>query len=309
MNRIHVIGHKEPMQALTSELKTGKVGHAYLFVGPEHVGKKTIARFLANRLLCQKPVNIAVDCECDSCRRFHKGVHPDFHTVTPIGNAIKIEQLRELQRQAHLSPVLGHNKIFFFPEAEKLTEAAGNSFLKILEEAPPRVIFLFTAVRADYILPTIRSRCQVYNLFPVPVAEMVAGLIDLGYSEEEARRAAVTSQGLPGLVLLSSTETPDNFPVFADLQQLDLLRLLKLATELEALERPLFLKLLQQWQTEVRMKLSQLRQGVETSTQNLATIIRIIEKLAEMVRMVEQNVNTRLILEDFFIYLKLEEDF
>lgn len=305
MKQAGVIGHTETMKALTSALKSGRVGHAFLFVGPEHVGKKTVARFLANRLLCQDPARPGA-CDCDSCRRFQSGVHPDFITVTPSGNSIKIEQLRELQHQAYLGPVLGRNKIFFFPEAEKLTEAAGNSFLKILEDAPPGVVFLFTAVRADYILGTIRSRCQVYNLFPVPAEILCAALMEAGLPEAEARQKAEASNGLPGLALQSAPEQPVDFPAFSALLQQDLLQLLKLVGELEVLERPQVVQMLQQWLTQVRMGLDRVRQGETVSSRNLKTTIHIIEKLTEMIRMVEQNVSIRLVLEDFFITVKSE---
>jgi DNA polymerase-3 subunit delta' len=224
-----IIGHREVLSALDSALSSGKVGHAYLFAGAAHLGKKTVALAFAGRLLCQNQ-EAAADCQCESCRRLRSDAHPDLITVVSDGNAIKIEQLRELQHQTYLGAVCGRYKIFYFPETEKLTEAAANSFLKTLEDAPPGVIFLFAAVRLNYILPTIRSRCQVYNLFPVARAEITAGLQRLGIAASEAERRAAASGGLPGLALKPSAEQAPDFVSLTEIRQTDLLYLLKLAT-------------------------------------------------------------------------------
>jgi DNA polymerase-3 subunit delta' len=301
-----IIGHQEIIKALSSTLISGKVGHAYLFVGPEGVGKKTLARAFAGRLFCRMRQDSAADCECRPCRKFRGNVHPDFITITPSGSSIKIEQLRELQHQAYLSPVEGCYKIFFFPETEKLTDAAANSFLKILEEAPPGVVFLFTAVRADYILPTIRSRCQVFNLFPVPAREIAVWLEKRGIPPAQAEQRALASHGSPGMALDQTTESSgEELPGMEEVLGKDLIQLLKLANELDGKDRRHSLAILRQWQSEARLGLLQADQAGRISTINLAGRIGIIEKLGQAIMMVEQNVNVRLALEDIFIAMKL----
>jgi DNA polymerase-3 subunit delta' len=297
-----IIGHREVLSALNSALNSGKVGHAYLFAGAAHLGKRTVARALAGRLLCQNQT-AAADCQCESCRRLRSDAHPDLITIAPDGNAIKIEQLRELQHQTYLSAVLGRYKIFYFPETEKLTEAAANSFLKTLEEAPPGIVFLFVAERLDYILPTIRSRCQVYNLFPVNLAEITAGLQRRGIAAVEAGQRAVASGGLPGLALEPQPEQTLNFASLTELRQTDLLNLLKLANEFEKQERPQIMVMLQAWQVQAASSLARLRQVERVNNRELSVTVKLIEKLAQMMTMIESNVSIRLVLEEFFITL------
>jgi DNA polymerase-3 subunit delta' len=302
-----IIGHQEVLSALSSAFTSGKVGHAYLFAGAAHLGKNTVALAWIRRLLCQEPT-AGPDCRCESCRRLHSGAHPDLITVVPDGNAIKIEQLRELRRQTYLGPIYGRYKIFYFPEAEKLTEAAANSFLKTLEEAPPGVIFIFAAVRLDYILPTIRSRCQVYNLFPVAAAEIAAGLQRRGVVSPEADRRAVACGGLPGLALEPQPEQAGDFPELTALLQTDLLNLLKLANETEKQERPRILLMLQAWQVQARLELVRLRREGRDNRRQMGRTVGLMEKLAQMMTMVESNVSIRLVLEEFFIWAKQNEN-
>jgi DNA polymerase-3 subunit delta' len=300
-----IIGHHEVLSALDSAISSGKVGHAYLFTGAAHLGKKTVARALAGRLLCQTG-EAAPDCQCESCRRLRSNIHPDLITVVPDGNTIKIEQLRELQHQTYLGRILGRYKIFYFPEAEKLTEAAANSFLKTLEEAPPGIVFLFTAVRPDLILATIRSRCQVYNLFPVALAEISAALQRRGSTAGEAEQRAAESAGLPGLALQSQAQPTLAVISLTAILQTDLLNLLKLANDFEKQERSQILLMLQEWQSEARMQLTGLRRNERSNRRKLGETVKLIEKLAQMMRMIESNVSIRLVLEEFFIAVHIQ---
>lgn len=295
-----IIGHGEVVKSLTSSLAAGKVGHAYLWLGPAGVGKKTLAKAFAKKLLCGEG-GITNGCQCPSCCRFESGVHPDFIIVEPQGNTLKIDQVRQVQYQAYLSPVMGKRKVYFFPEAEKLTDVAANSFLKLLEEAPPGIVFMFAAVRADSILPTIRSRCQVYHLFPVSISEIEERLLELGYSAEEARGRSVASQGLPGMAFGEAPggDSTVNPWRIADLTRLDLISLFKIGEELEKKERKDILLTLRQWEIELRRELIRLE-----NPDSVVRAAEALEKVAESMVMCEYNVNIRLILDDFFITLK-----
>ena len=302
-----IIGHKDVIRALNKALVETKVGHAYLFVGPAGIGKKTLTRAFAKRLLCNNlSGNGWEECNhCRSCTLLEAGSHPDFITVAASGNTIKIDQLRELQHNTYLRPINSDYKIFFFPDAEQLTEAAANSFLKILEEPPPGVVFLFTAVRSDRILPTIRSRCQIYNLFPVPAAEIANWLEAQGFEPLEAQKRSVNCEGLPGKAL--NLENAGREPEWVELKKLlgqDLLTQLKFAGGLEKKDRRDILMLMNDWENEMRQNLIS---GVGTDSCSIALDLKleiqiyITEKLVQVKRMIESNVNPRLVVEEFLI--------
>ncbi len=172
-----VIGQDKILSLLDYGLKTNAIAHAYLLVGPRHVGKGTLAINLAQALNCDGP---EVPCgECRSCQRIREGKHAD---VTPIGldsrAEISIDDIRGLQRSANLPPYEGKCKVFIIDEAEYLSTEAANSLLKILEEPPPRVVWLLLAAEEERLLPTIISRCQRLQLKPVPSGRVQEILVD-----------------------------------------------------------------------------------------------------------------------------------
>jgi DNA polymerase-3 subunit delta' len=161
-----VIGQDKILSLLDYGLKTDAIAHAYLLVGPRHVGKGTLAINLAQALNCEGP---EPPCgECRSCQRIREGKHAD---VTSIGldsrAEIGIDDIRGLQRSANLPPYEGKCKVFIVYEAEYLSTEAANALLKILEEPPPRVVWLLLAADEERLLPTIISRCQRLELKPV----------------------------------------------------------------------------------------------------------------------------------------------
>ncbi len=172
-----VIGQDKILALLDYSLKTNAIAHAYLVVGPRHVGKGTLAMNLAQALNCDGPEQ---PCgQCHSCQRIMAGKHAD---VTPIGldsrTEIGIDDIRGLQRLANLPPYEGKYKVFIIDEAEYLSTEAANSLLKILEEPPQRVVWLLLAAEEEHILPTIISRCQRLELKPVPSEQVQEVLIN-----------------------------------------------------------------------------------------------------------------------------------
>lgn len=306
-----IIGHKDVIRSLNKALVETKVGHAYLFVGSAGVGKKTLAGAFAKRLLCNNLAGNGSECNhCRSCTLLEAGSHPDFITVTAAGNSIKIDQLRELQHNTYLRPLNSAHKIFFFPDAEQLTEAAANSFLKILEEPPPGVVFLFIAVRADRILPTIRSRCQIYNLFPIPAAEISIWLQGQGLDPLEAGKRSIECQGLPGKALVAADTGRETDGVrLTHLLAQDLLKQLKFAGDLEKKDRQEILALMNDWENEMRQILMS---GIGNDNCSIAPDFKleiqiyITEKLAQVKRMIESNVNPRLVVEEFLMDTMLQ---
>lgn len=301
-----IIGHTENIKVLEGALATGKIGHAYLFVGPAGVGKKTLARCFARQVLCTGSGE--TDCSCEGCLRFENSAHPDFKVVDPIGNAIKVEQLREIQHQAYLSPVLASKKIYFFPEAEKLTEVAANSFLKLLEEAPRGVIFIFIAVRLDHILPTLRSRCQICQLYPMNVSELESALIHRGMTPQEAGRRSQMSRGLPGVAIRGiDAGAAGEYPTFDQIDRSELLDLFKLADDLDKTDRRNVLEVLGDWQSQLRARLTGERNDGNRGARQLRLTVNRLEKLNQIMTMAERNVNMRLLLETFFMIVSLDK--
>jgi len=171
-----VIGQDKILSLLDYSLKNNAIAHAYLLVGPPHVGKGTLAINLAQALNCDGP---DVPCgECRSCQRIREGKHAD---VTPIGldsrTEIGIDDIRGLQRLANLPPYEGKCKVLIIAEAEYLSTEAANSLLKILEEPPPMVVWLLLAVEEERLLQTITSRCQRLELKPVPSERVLEVLV------------------------------------------------------------------------------------------------------------------------------------
>jgi len=172
-----VIGQDKILSLLDYSLKTNTTAHAYLLVGPRHVGKGTLAFNLAQALNCDGP---ELPCgQCRSCRRILEGKHAD---VTPVGldskTEIGIDDIRALQRLANLPPYEGKCKVFIIDGAEYLSTEAANSLLKILEEPPQKVVWLLLAAEEARLLSTITSRCQRLELKPVPSEQVQEILIN-----------------------------------------------------------------------------------------------------------------------------------
>ena len=172
-----VIGQDKTLSLLDYSLKADAVAHAYLIVGPRHVGKGTLAMNLAQALNCDGPELPCGQCRC--CQRIREGKHSD---ITPVGldsrTEIGIDDIRGLQRIASLPPYEGKCKVFIIDDAEYLSTEAANSLLKILEEPPPRVVWLLLAAEEERLLPTIVSRCQRLELKPVPSEQIQEVLIN-----------------------------------------------------------------------------------------------------------------------------------
>jgi DNA polymerase-3 subunit delta' len=185
-----VIGQDKLLSLLDYGLKTDAIAHAYLLVGPRHVGKRTLAVNLAQALNCDGP---ELPCgQCRSCQRIREGKHAD---VTPIGvdsrTEIGIDDIRGLQRSANLPPYEGKCKVFIIDEAEYLSTEAANALLKILEEPPPRVVWLLLAADEERLLPTIISRCQRLELKPVP-SERVQEVLVKSYNVDRDKAKLLT---------------------------------------------------------------------------------------------------------------------
>lgn len=210
-----VSGHDWAVHVLRSAILHGHVGHAYLFSGPEQVGKTTLARLFAQALNCADPQPAARPCgSCRACRLIAQDRHPDVIRLDPEVSGrgkpgIKIEAIRQLQQMLQLSPYEGRYKIAILRRFDAANPNAANAFLKTLEEPPERVILLLTALEAEALLETIRSRCRVLNLRPLPGPAIEQLLLQRWQADPlQARRLAHLAQGRPGHALTALRE-PD----------------------------------------------------------------------------------------------------
>lgn len=199
-----VLGHEQNKEFLQNFLQRDARPHALLFCGAEGLGKKKLALEFAKTFLC---LNGKGDDGCEACRllNFADGnvSHPDFILVErlPEKRDLSIEQMRELAKQAAFAPVLSKNKICIVEDADRLTEAAANSFLKLLEEPPAGWLIILLASSEDKLLTTILSRVVKLRFNPLAVADVKKLLLERGVAEAESEVLARISEGSVGTAL------------------------------------------------------------------------------------------------------------
>ena len=188
-----VRGQEVAKRLIRAMADSGRLAHAYVFVGPPDTGKETMAVNLAKALNCESGGADSCD-NCHQCRLIDKGIHPDVHVLRPqkASRTISINSVRELQRDMSLKPLMGMYKMAIFVEAERMMREAANSLLKSLEEPPPGTIFVLICEDTSGLLPTVLSRCQRINFMPVPQATIENILVD--EKGIDPRRAEVLSR-------------------------------------------------------------------------------------------------------------------
>lgn len=208
-------GHDGTLKLLHTAFQADRLAHAYVLVGPPHVGKMTVARHLAQLVNCEDPGS-GPCLGCRQCKRVASGHHADVQVSGlpvnedgSLGTQIRIEQVRDLRKQASLRPYEGRTRVFIIEDSELLTNEAANSLLKYLEEPPPNVVLVLLAADEDSLLPTVLSRCQRLELRPMPHADLQHVLIDEhGLADEQALLMARLSGGCAGWAI-SAARDPD----------------------------------------------------------------------------------------------------
>jgi DNA polymerase III subunit delta' len=192
-------GQERALQNLKQSLKRDKLHHAYLFSGPEGVGKKITALELIKALNCERPGPDGGCDQCPSCLKVDKKIHPDCLHLQPEGVNIRIEQIRSLNQRLAFAPVLGRSRLCLLDMASDLNEAAANAFLKTLEEPPPGTLFVLLVRDPGEILPTLVSRCVTIVFNPLSLSLIAEKLIsEKGLEPEEAQALSLVSGGSLG---------------------------------------------------------------------------------------------------------------
>ena len=187
-----VVGHDEQVTALREAVAGDRVTHAWLFTGPPGIGKLHTARVFAAALNCPS----GGDGTCETCRRILRGVHPDVHLIVPEGDFLLVEEVRAVREEASRSRREARTAVFIFDEADRMTEAAANALLKVLEEPPANVVFVLVARSPEALVGTVPSRARTVPFVPLSLAELAAALAaELDLRPEQAAWAAAAGHG------------------------------------------------------------------------------------------------------------------
>ena len=332
-----VVGHSSALHLLGKSLAANALVGAYLFVGPTHVGKGTLAKELAKAVNCGNTEEHASGpCNaCRQCDRIGKGIHADVVTLEVQEEAgrkaIGIEQVREAQRQASLRPFEGQNRVLIFDRADALTIEASNALLKTLEEPPSNVILILLTDNESGLLSTVRSRCQRLQLHPLTETEVATALEKhWGASPEAVRNLARLCRGCIGWgvraleepsVLENRTQMVDRVSVLASAS---LETRFAYANELAVLfprSRSSVFSVLEEWATWWR-DLLLVSHGLQEAILNLehgplleeqATCYSVVQLMNNLytilhtAELLKQNVSPRLALENLMLSLQSTE--
>ena len=196
-----VVGQSALTTTLKNAVMSGKLAHAYLFCGPRGVGKTTCARIFAKAINCMSPTEDGEACnQCESCQAFNEQRSYNIFELDAASNN-SVENIKALMEQTRIPPQVGKYKVFIIDEVHMLSTQAFNAFLKTLEEPPAHVVFILATTEKHKILPTIISRCQIYDFERMTVPnivnhlKMVAEKEGIGYEEEALNVIAEKADG------------------------------------------------------------------------------------------------------------------
>lgn len=196
-----VVGQKSLTTTLKNAIKSGRLAHAFLFCGPRGVGKTTCARIFAKTINCSNPTAEGEACDqCESCQAFNEGRSYNVFELDAASHS-GVEDIKDLMEQTRIPPQVGKYKVFVIDEVHMLSGSAFNAFLKTLEEPPANVIFILATTEKHKILPTILSRCQIYDFERMTVEntiqhlKMVAEKEGIAYEEEALAVIAEKADG------------------------------------------------------------------------------------------------------------------
>lgn len=203
-----IYGQNQIIQTIRSSLRSGTTSHAYLFYGPNGIGKKKMADAFIRALNCSHLPDDFCG-QCVSCKKIYKGNHPDIHWIVPDGKSVKIDQIRQLKKKVSLKPREALYQVFILDVTGMITAEAANSLLKVLEEPPPATVFILLSENPGSLPPTIVSRCQLFQLKRLD-RESMSKLLDMlpGADITSRERMVTLAEGIPGRALSMTDISP-----------------------------------------------------------------------------------------------------
>lgn len=340
MTNWNIIGHEWAIDFFQRAMTNQRIAHAYLISGPAEVGKALLALRLAQVLNCEAG-GISPCLECRACKRIERGNHPDVRVAGMVTQTqgmkpeeatrqrdLKIDTVREWQRDINLRPYEGRQRVFILHDAERLNESASNAILKTLEEPPPYATLILVANTNGDLLPTIVSRCQPLKLRLVPRRQIATALHQqYQVATEDAELLAAWSNGRIGWAL-RMLDHPDDL----ETRQEKLAELLALPTQPQSTtfswaegyakayrggEQIAVFEMLELWQSWWRdlllittgctshiVHIDRLVELQQTASQyNLADVHRFITRLTNAAQQLRENVNPQLALENVVVHI------
>lgn len=315
-----ILGHERQKEILRRALANGKIAHAYLFSGPDGIGKRLMAMALARAIVCLEQRGCG---HCRACRKIDHQNHPDLHILEPDGNSIKIEQVRILQRDLNLKPLEAPRKICMIEQADAMTVGAANALLKTLEEPRGDTLIILLSAQPNRLLETIRSRCQPLPFTRHPNSRIQAELEkQLGIESTESHILAALSEGSFKKAFgkdrdLYLGQRRELLKTLTGLSAGSILPILDFAEQLAADKAvlPDILEIFQAFYRDVLMTLHgrsdeelvnlDLKEKIHrvSGRENVATILNKLEALIEIRRQLDRNVNRQLAMEVLLLKL------
>ncbi len=213
-----ILGNEYLKEMLVRLRTGGRMPNAMLFAGPDGVGKRLFAIEIARSFVCRSGGDDLVCGVCPACiragqfefprtedkdayKKVIRSNHPDVGTVVAANRLIAVDAIRDLETEAHFRPYEGTARTFIIDDADKMNDASSNALLKTLEEPAPTTHLILITSRPETLLPTIRSRCQIFRFAPVEIEKIEQFLVLKGFDQSSARLAAGVSQGSVGMAL------------------------------------------------------------------------------------------------------------
>jgi len=306
-----VIGHQTNIEFLKNSLSSGRIANAYLFAGAPDVGKEFTAVNFAKALNCLNPKDDHDSCDsCASCKKIESGNHPDVQKISPQGAWIKINQIRDLQKQVGFKPMEGKRKIYIILESERMTRETANAFLKTLEEPPGVSTIILITTNMNALLSTIISRCRILKFSNVPRTVLRQELMKrFNLSEAMAKTIVILSAGKvnKAFEIVKGSDVSDEMEIPQVLQKPERIEAFKIAEELN--KEPKQLDTLLTWYRDLLLIKQGCQEELITHFDKMQQLLHIandcsrlqihqaIETIMETKQLIQRNVNSMLAME------------